>query len=217
MMRYSAVPWPWLLLAAAVGLFVGEAAGRFFGAVPSLGQTAYRIAVTIGALTALTLLILPPRRPAYLLGAAVCAGLMGWALWLQYGLQLEPCPLCVIQRVIVIAMGVIFLIAGLHNPGRIGAAAYAGLVVVAGAFGVVVAARHVWIQAQPRGTVASCGMSLDYMLESLPFTDVIGKVFAGSGECAEGGWMFLDLGIPAWTLAFFVAMTVAALALVRRD
>jgi disulfide bond formation protein DsbB len=217
MMRYSAVPWPWLLLAATVGLFVGEAAGRFFGAAPSLGQTAYRIAVTIGALTALTLLILPPRRPAYLLGAAVCAGLMGWALWLQYGLQLEPCPLCVIQRVVVIAMGVIFLIAGLHNPGRIGAAVYAGLVVVAGAFGVAVAARHVWIQAQPRGTVASCGMSLDYMLESLPFTDVIGKVFAGSGECAEGGWMFLDLGIPAWTLAFFVAMTVAALALVRRD
>jgi len=217
MMRYSAVPWPWLLLAAAVGLFVGEAAGRFFGEVPSLGQTVYRIAVTIGTLTALTLLILPPRRPAYLLGAAVCAGLMGWALWLQYGLQLEPCPLCVIQRLVVIAMGVIFLVAGLHNPGRIGAAVYAGLVVVAGAFGVAVAARHVWIQAQPRGTVASCGMSLDYMLESVPFTDVIGKVFAGSGECAEGGWMFLDLGIPAWTLAFFVAMTVAALALVRRD
>jgi len=217
MMRYSAVPWPWLLLAAAVGLFVGEAAGRFFGEVPSLGQTVYRIAVTIGTLTALTLLILPPRRPAYLLGAAVCAGLMGWALWLQYGLQLEPCPLCVIQRLVVIAMGVIFLVAGLHNPGRIGAAVYAGLVVVAGAFGVAVAARHVWIQAQPSGTVASCGMSLDYMLESLPFTDVIGKVFAGSGECAEGGWMFLDLGIPAWTLAFFVAMTVAALALVRRD
>ena len=85
-------------------------------------------------MTALTLLILPPRRPAYLLGAAVCAGLMGWALWLQYGLQLEPCPLCVVQRVIVIAMGVIFLVAGLHNPGRIGAAVYAGLVVVAGAY-----------------------------------------------------------------------------------
>ena len=85
---------------------------------------------------------------------------------------------------------------------------------VAGSFGVAVAARHVWIQAQPKGAVASCGMSLDYMIESLPFTDVVGKVFAGSGECAEAGWLFLDLGIPAWTLVFFVAMTVAALALV---
>jgi disulfide bond formation protein DsbB len=217
MMRYSAIPWPWLLLAAAVGLFAGEAVGRFFGNASSFGQTVYRIAVMTGAVTALTLLILPARRPAYLLGAAVCAGLMGWALWLQYGLQLDPCPLCVVQRMIVIAMGVIFLVACLHNPGRIGAAVYAGLACVAGGIGVAVAARHVWIQAQPRGTVASCGMSLDYMLESLPFTDVIGKVFGGSGECAEAGWLFLDLGIPAWTLVFFVAMTVAALALVRRD
>jgi disulfide bond formation protein DsbB len=217
MTRYSAIPWPWLLLAAAVGLFAGEAVGRFFGDAASFVRTVYRIAVMTGAVTALTLLILPARRPAYLLGAAVCAGLMGWALWLQYGLQLDPCPLCVVQRMIVIAMGVIFLIAGLHNPGRIGASVYAGLACVAGGIGVAVAARHVWIQAQPRGTVASCGMSLDYMLESLPFTDVIGKVFGGSGECAEAGWLFLDLGIPAWTLVFFVAMTVAALALVRRD
>ena len=160
---------------------------------------------------------MPNNRTIMMTLAAICFALIGAALYLQHYKNMLPCPLCVIQRLVVIAIGLIFLVAGLHGPGRIGAAVYAGLVFVAGSFGVAVAARHVWIQAQPKGAVASCGMSLDYMIESLPFTDVVGKVFAGSGECAEGGWLFLDLGIPAWTLVFFVAMTVAALALVRRD
>jgi disulfide bond formation protein DsbB len=60
-------------------------------------------------------------------------------------------------------------------------------------------------------------MGLNYMLETLPLTDVLAKVFKGSGECAETGWLFLGLAIPAWTLVFFIAMMVAAIVLVRRD
>ena len=64
----------------------------------------------------MALLLLPPRRVAYLLGFLVCAGLMGWALWLQYGLDLEPCPLCVFQRICVIATGIVFLVAFIQDP-----------------------------------------------------------------------------------------------------
>ncbi len=120
---------------------------------------------------------------------------MAWALWLQYGLELEPCPLCVFQRIAVITTGVIFLIAAIHNPGRNGAAFYALLTVIASGTGAALAAWHVWIQAQPKGTVAACGMGLDYMLETMPLTDVISRVLKGSGECAEQGWLFLGLAI----------------------
>jgi disulfide bond formation protein DsbB len=90
-------------------------------------------------------------------------------------------------------------------------------VLLLGVFGTVVAFRHVWIQHLPKDQVPACGMGLDYMLETMPLADVLGKVFRGTGECAEAGWYLLGLSIPAWTFVFFVAMTVAALVLVVRD
>jgi disulfide bond formation protein DsbB len=217
MMRYTAVPWPWVGLAIALALLGQEALFMWLGASPTLAQTGYRmLVITLGA-TSLALIILPQRRPAYFLGVLVCAGLMGWALWIQYGLGLDPCPLCALQRMAVVAIGIVFLIAGLHNPGRTGAAVYAALTFVIGAFGIVTAMRHVWIQSLPKGEVPACGMGLNYMLETLPLTDVLTKVFKGSGECAEKAWMLFGLAIPSWTFVFYVAMIVAAFALIRRD
>jgi disulfide bond formation protein DsbB len=217
MMRYAAIPWPLAGLFVAVALVGQETLLTALGTNPSLAQTTYRMLVwTIGAVS-LALLLLPPRRLAYLLGFLVCAGLMGWALWLQYGLDLEPCPLCVFQRIAVIATGVVFLIAAIHNPGRAGAAMYAVLTVIIAGIGAALAVWHVWIQAQPAGAVAACGMGLNYMLETLPLTEVIGRVLKGSGECAEQGWLFMGLAIPSWTFVFFIAMIVSAIALIRRD
>jgi|APFre7841882630_1041343.scaffolds.fasta_scaffold09804_2 disulfide bond formation protein DsbB len=217
MMRYAAIPWPLAGLFIALALVGQETLLNVLGSNPSLMQTAYRMLVWTIGITSLALLLLPPRRLAYLLGAIVCAGLMGWALWLQYGLELDPCPLCIFQRVAVIATGIIFLIAAIHNPGRAGAAVYAGLTVIASGIGAALAAWHVWIQAQPKGAVAACGMGLNYMLETLPLTEVISKVLKGSGECAEQGWLLMGLAIPSWTFVFFIAMIAAAIALVRRD
>jgi len=217
MMRYPAVPWPWAGLFVAVALVGQEQLLAALGTNPSLAQTAYRMLVwTVGA-TSLALILLPPRRTAYLLGFLVCAGLMGWALWLQYGLDLEPCPLCVFQRIAVIATGIVFLIAAAHNPARLGAAIYAGFTVIISGIGAGLAVWHVWIQGQPKGSVAACGMGLNYMLETMPLTEVIGRVLKGSGECAEQGWLLFGLAIPSWTFVFFVAMIASALALVRRD
>ena len=216
-MRYTAVPWPWAALVLVLALLGQEWLLRTFGADPSFAETAYRTGLAALGATALALIILPRRRLAYLLGCLVCAGLMAWALWLQYGLGLEPCPLCVFQRVAVIAIGLVFLVAAIHNPGAIGAIVYAGLAFVVGAVGAGLAGWQVWIQAQPKGAVASCGMSLDYMLETLPLSEVIGTVLKGSGECAEQGWLFLGLAIPSWTFVFFVAMIAAAIALAREE
>jgi disulfide bond formation protein DsbB len=217
MRRYATIPWPVAGLLMAVALVGQETLLNALGTNPSLAQTAYRMLVwTIGS-TSLALILLPPRRLAYLLGFLVCAGLMGWALWLQYGLGLEPCPLCVFQRIAFISTGVVFLLAAIHNPRRVGAMIYAGLTVILSGIGAALAAWHVWIQGQPKGAVAACGMGLNYMLETLPLTEVIGRVLKGSGECAEQGWLFMGLAIPSWTFVFFIAMIAAAFALIRRD
>ena len=212
---YPSLTWPWVGLLLCLALLGQEYLLQATGSNASL--TAYRIALMAVGVASLALILLPPRRIGYVLGFLVCAGLMGYALYLQYGEGIEPCPLCMLQRVCVVAMGVVFLIAALHNPERAGAGVYALVQLVFGGAGAAIAARQVWLQSLPKDQVPACGMGLDYMLETLPFTDAMRQVLEGSGECAEKGWEFLYLSIAGWTLVFFVAMIVASFALVRRD
>jgi disulfide bond formation protein DsbB len=147
------------------------------------------------------------RRSGNALGFLACAGLMGYALYAQYGLGLAPCPLCIFQRIATIATGLLFLVATLHNPRTTtGARVYGTLIGLAALCGVLVSARHIWIQAQPPGTVAACGADLDYLLEIMPVTQVVTKVLTGSGECGTIDWRFLGLSMPWW-----VAISLSAL------
>src|SRR5687767_2620137 len=136
------------------------------------------------------------RRAGNALGFLACVALMAYALYAQHVLGLEPCPLCIFQRVAVIVVGVLFLVAALHNPAGKGAFVYGALIDLATLAGIGVSARHVWIQAQPPGTVASGGADLDYMLDTMPFTEVVTKVLSGSGECGKIDWPFLVLWRP---------------------
>ena len=213
--RYPSLTWPWVGLLLCLALLGQEYLLQATGSNAPL--TAYRITLMAVGVASLALLLLPPRRIGYLLGFLVCVGLMGYALYLQYVEGLEPCPLCMLQRICVMAMGVVFLVAAFHNPGRAGAGVYALLQLLIGGAGAAIAARQVWLQSLPKDQVPACGMGLNYMLETLPFTDAMRQVLEGSGECAEKGWEFLNLSIAGWTLVFFVAMIVASFALIRRD
>jgi disulfide bond formation protein DsbB len=150
--------------------------------------------------------VLQDRRNINLVCALACAGLMGYALYAQHGLGLEPCPLCIFQRVGVIAMGVVFLAAALHDPRRWGAYVYTALIGVAALATVGVAARHIYVQSLPPGTVPSCGAPLDVMLKFTPLTEVIRKVLVGGGECQEVNWSFLGLSMPVWVLIVAVIL-----------
>ena len=146
------------------------------------------------------------RRSGNFLGLLACIGLIGYALYAQYGMGLEPCPLCILQRVAVMAAGVLFLLAFLHNPGDRGARVYGVLIDLVALLGILVAARQIWIIAQPPGAVAECGASLDYMMDVLPLHEVLGKVLTGSGECAKIDWLFLGLNMPTWVLMALVCL-----------
>jgi len=214
--RYAAIAWPWAILILAAALVGQELLLQWLGAQPALTEAVYRVFVMTLGVASLALILLPPRRAAYALGFLVCAALMGWAFWLQYGEGLEPCPLCMFQRVCVTLVGLVFLIAAIQNPGRRGAAFYAVLTLIIAGAGAGFAARQIWLQALPKDQVPACGMGLSYMMQTLPFFDVVQKVLEGSGECAEKGWVFLGLSIAGWTFVFFASMIVAAIALVRR-
>jgi len=142
----------------------------------------------------------------YLAGFLFASSLMGFGLYLQYVKHLDPCPLCMVQRVIFIAILVLFLLAATHGPGRIGQRIYAALIGLLSVSGVAVAARHIWIQNLPKDQVPACGPGLDYMLETMPMARVLKELLHGSGECAEKGWSFLNFGIPEWSLLCYLLL-----------
>lgn len=147
-----------------------------------------------------TMNILTSPRGGNCAGFFACAGMMAAALFFQHGLGLEPCPLCIFQRVATITLGVIFALAAIHNPGRIGRAIYAALLVIVAATGAGIAGRHVWLQNLPKDQVPACGPDLAFMLEAFPLSEVLRTVLSGSGECAEVAWRFMGLSMPAWVL-----------------
>ena len=145
-------------------------------------------------------------RLGYTLGFLVCAGLMAFALYLQYVEGQEPCPLCMLQRVAFIDMMIVFGIAALHGPARRGAMVYSGLLLAMAALGAAIAGRQVWLQHLPPDKVPASGPGLEYMLERFPLMQALQKILAGSGECAEAGWRFLGLTIAGWSLVWFVIL-----------
>jgi disulfide bond formation protein DsbB len=135
-----------------------------------------------------------------LLGFLACAALLAYAYYAQYVMHLEPCPLCMFQRIGVFVLCMVFLIAALHDPGMYGRRVYAALLGLAALATIGIALRHLYIQSLPPGSVPACGASLDFMLKVFSLSEVLVKVLTGSGECAKITWEFLGLAMPAWVL-----------------
>ncbi len=152
---------------------------------------------------------IPATRPLNLAGFLACVGMMAYALYAEHYMLLSPCPLCVFQRMAVIALGIIFLIAALHNRSGWGRRVYASLLLAATGAGVGVAGRHVWLQSLPPDQVPACGAGYDYIMDTLPFREALNVIFSGSGECATIDWQFLGLSMPAWVV---ISVTVVGAA-----
>ncbi len=146
------------------------------------------------------------RRLLNFAGFIACVGLLGYAYYTQYQLGLEPCPLCIFQRIGIAALGLVFLIAGLHNPRGWGGVVYSVLIGLASLATMGVAVRHLYVQSLPPGTIPACGAPLDVLLQFTPVTEVIRKVLTGSGECSQVNWKFLGLAMPAWVLICALAL-----------
>ena len=144
-------------------------------------------------------------------GFLCCVGMMGFALYAQHVLLLDPCPLCVLQRVAVIGLGVVFLLAALHDPSGWGRRVYAILMLLFAGDGATIAGWHWRLQNLPPSEVPSCGPGLDYMLDNFPLGEALRMVFQGSGECAEVVWSFLGLSMPAWVFICMAGLGIAGI------
>jgi protein dithiol:quinone oxidoreductase len=148
----------------------------------------------------------------FFLGFAGCCFLLAMGAYFQFVGGLDPCPLCISQRLAILATGVVFLIAALHNPGQTGVKRYSLLGAFTALCGASISTRHVWLQHLPPDQVPECGPGLEYVLQNFPLFDTIKMMLSGTGDCAKVDWTFLGFSMPAWTLlAFLMLATLSGL------
>jgi disulfide bond formation protein DsbB len=149
---------------------------------------------------------LTPRKLA-LAGFFVCAAMIAFALYLQYVVHLEPCPLCMLQRICYAAIALVFLVGALHGPRKGGAGAYAALAFILAATGIGLASRHVWLQWYPPEESA-CTADLFFQLQRFPVFNVLQKALRATGDCAVVDWTFLGLSLAQWSWLGFLGLMI---------
>lgn len=147
----------------------------------------------------------------FLLGFFGCVFLLSMGAYFQFVDGLEPCPLCISQRIAILLTGLVFLLAGLHNPGVVGVKIYALLGALIALGGGAISTRHVWLQHLPPEEVPECGPGLDYIFNNFPLTETLKLMLNGTGDCAKVDWTFLSLSMPAWTLIAFLLLAALSL------
>ncbi|MCK5830915.1 MAG: disulfide bond formation protein B [Methylococcales bacterium] len=150
----------------------------------------------------------------FLLGFASCFFMLAVGAYFQFVEEMEPCPLCISQRIAILITGLVFLAAAIHNPKSCGLKAYSIMGAITALCGGAISIRHVWIQNLPPDEIPECGPGLSYVFENFPLLDTVKLMLNGTGDCAEVLWTFLGISIPGWTLVAFLGL--AALSLLQQ-
>lgn len=148
--------------------------------------------------------------------ALVSFALLAVAFYMEYSMGLEPCPLCMLQRIVFFCIGVVCLISVLHKSVSFGIK-YSFAVVILCLMGAALSIRHLYLQNLPTEELPACLPGLSYMLEAFPLKDILAAMIMGTGECGDVVWTFLGLSIPGWTLVAFICIAVVNLVIAFRQ
>lgn len=143
-------------------------------------------------------------------GIIVCAGLLSASAYFQIVMGMQPCPLCIVQRMMLVVIGLLLMLQ-LSTENVIADRIIGVTAFLAAGIGSVASGRQVWLQFLPADQIPVCGPNLDFMLKNLPITEAFRLLLEGSGDCAVVQWSFLGLSMPEWTLAVFIAYMLMCL------
>lgn len=137
--------------------------------------------------------------------------LMMVSFYLQFWKGIAPCPLCILQRVTMIGIGIVFFLGMIMTLKKCGRFLIGGLAFLLSVCGALLAGRQVWIQHLPANQSEDCNVSLQYMLHVLPWDEVAKKILSGTAECSLVDWSFIGFSMAEWSFVWFVIFAVFAL------
>ena len=126
----------------------------------------------------------------------------------QYVLGMNPCVLCIVQRLCVLAVGVAALLAVFfRQSSKVGRTFSALLISAPAVYGIGTAAYQLWLQSLPPGTAPSCGAPWTFRLKDWPLFDWFEPIVRGFGNCSVPDY-FLGISLPVWSIAYFCFVVV---------
>jgi len=153
----------------------------------------------------------PNPRLIFLLIFLACSALLMSAIYIEPFKSMNPCPMCMMQRALFIAIGAVALAAAIHSAKQFGEKIYSLIIGLISLGGASVAIRQLWLQSLPEDQVPACGPGIDYMLEVFPILEVIEMSLRGTGDCAKVQWTLLNVSIPGWSLLAFAGFVILAI------
>ncbi len=138
-----------------------------------------------------------------LLALLITGAMIAGAQFMEHVIGLDPCPLCLMQRLWTMLCGACVLAGLAHNP-RLPAYPFAAL--VCGVIGAGFSMRQLWLQSLPADAVPACGPDMAYMIDAFPLSDILRAMVSGTGDCAKVTWTLFGVGIAGWALLGFIAL-----------
>ena len=119
----------------------------------------------------------------------------------------DPCPLCILQRWafgFIALCGLVLLIPNLYPLINKIILFIACLLSLGGG---MIAGRQIYLQHLPADQIPTCAPPMDFLMDTLPFMELIQTILLGDGNCAEYQWRFI-FNFAEWALLFFVMLFV---------
>ena len=119
----------------------------------------------------------------------------------------DPCPLCILQRWafgFIAVCGLVLLIPNLYHLINKIILFIASLLSLGGG---MIAGRQIYLQHLPADQIPTCAPPMDFLMDTLPFMELIQTILLGDGNCAEYQWRFI-FNFAEWALLFFVMLFV---------
>lgn len=133
--------------------------------------------------------------------------LLSFLYWVEWGQQITPCALCLLERYGLIGITSLLVLGALFNPKQLGRYLLAACLFITSTLSGLIAARHVWLQHLPTDQIPACTAGLERLFKIYPFFTALKTVLTSSGECGIVEGTFLGLSLASASLVLFIYLT----------
>lgn len=133
------------------------------------------------------------------------AFLSGASLYFQWVMHMEPCPLCIAQRVAVFGLTLCYFLAFFIKRSLLFIinTIFQGFFLV---LGLGMALRQIWLLHHPILEGSGCMPNISVLWNYLPLTDILKIFFTGTASCTENVWTWLGFSLPEWSALAFILL-----------